>query len=157
MSARHIGNITVILFVLLLVVSCQQKQAQPLVKHVLSSKDAPAAIGPYSQAIRVGNTLYCSGQIALDPQRSELVDDTIENETRQVLENLGAVLREAGMDYCDVVRATIYMTDIENYGKINSVYAQYFREKPPARAAVQVVSLPKQANVEISCIAVGEK
>ena len=157
MSARHIGNIAVILFVLLLVVSCQQKQAQPLVKHVLSSKDAPAAIGPYSQAIRVGNTLYCSGQIALDPQRSELVDDTIENETRQVLENLGAVLREAGMDYCDVVRATIYMTDIENYGKINSVYAQYFREKPPARAAVQVVSLPKQANVEISCIAVGEK
>jgi len=157
MSARHIGNITVIIFVLLLVVSCQQKQAQPLAKHVLSSKDAPAAIGPYSQAIRVGNTLYCSGQIALDPQRSELVDDTIENETRQVLENLGAVLREADMDYCDVVRATIYMTDIENYGKINSVYAQYFREKPPARAAVQVAGLPKQANVEISCIAVGEK
>ena len=157
MSARHIGNITVIVFVLLLVVSCQQKQAQPLVKHVLSSKDAPAAIGPYSQAIRIGNTLYCSGQIAIDPQRSELVDDTIENETRQVLENIGAVLQQAGMGYCDVVRATIYMTDIENYGKIKSVYAQYFREKPPARAAVQVVSLPKQANVEISCIAVGEK
>ncbi len=157
MSTRHIRNITIILFVLLLVVSCQQKQAQPLVKHVLSSKDAPAAIGPYSQAIRVGNTLYCSGQIALDPQRSELVNDTIENETRQVLENIGAVLRQAGMDYCDVVRATIYMTDIENYGKINSIYAQYFREKPPARAAVQVVSLPKQANVEISCISVGEK
>jgi len=110
MSARHIGNITVTIFVLLLVVSCQQKQAQPLVKHVLSSTDAPAAIGPYSQAIRIGNTLYCSGQIALDPQRSELVDDTIENETRQVLENIGAVLRQAGMDYCDVVRATIYMT-----------------------------------------------
>ena len=106
MSTRHIGNITIIIFVLLLVVSCQQKQAQPLVKHVLSSKDAPAAIGPYSQAIRVGNTLYCSGQIAIDPQRSELVDDTIENETRQVLENIGAVLRQAGMDYCDVVRAT---------------------------------------------------
>ena len=157
MSTRHIGNITVILFVLLLVVSCQQEQAQPPVKHVLSSKDAPAAIGPYNQAIRVGNTLYCSGQIAIDPQRSELVDDTIENETRQVLENIGAVLREAGMDYCDVVRATIYMTDIKNYGKINGIYAQYFREKPPARAAVQVVSLPKQANVEISCIAVGEK
>jgi len=85
------------------------------------------------------------------------VDDTIENETRQVLENIGAVLRQAGMGYCDVVRATIYMTDIENYGNINSVYAQYFREKPPARAAVQVVSLPKQANVEISCIAVGEE
>jgi len=100
-------------------VSCQQKQAQPLVKHVLSSKDAPAAIGPYSQAIRVGNILYCSGQIAIDPQRSELVDDTIENETRQVLENIGAVLRQAGMGYRDVVRATIYMTDIENYGKIN--------------------------------------
>ena len=85
------------------------------------------------------------------------MDDTIENETRQVLENLGAVLRQAGMDYCHVVRATIYMTDIENYGKINGIYAQYFGEKPPARAAVQVVSLPKQANVEISCIAVGEK
>ena len=157
MPTRHIGKITVILFILLLVVSCQQEQAQSLAKHVLSSKDAPAAIGPYSQAIKVGNTLYCSGQIAIDPKRSELVDDTIENETRQVLENLGAVLRQAGMDYCDVVRATIYMTDIENYGKINSIYAQYFRENPPARAAVQVVSLPKQANVEISCIAVGEK
>jgi len=157
MATQHIRNVTVVLFAILLVVGCQQKSAQPLVKHVLSSKEAPAAIGPYSQAIRVGNTLYCSGQIALDPQRSELVDDTIENETRQVLENMGAVLRQAGMGYCDVVRATIYMTDIENYGKINSVYAQYFREKPPARAAVQVVSLPKQANVEISCIAVGEK
>jgi len=157
MPTRHIGKITVVLFVLLLVSGCQQKSAQPLVKHVLTSREVPAAIGPYSQAIRVGNTLYCSGQIAIDPQRSELVDDTIENETRQVLENLGAVLREAGMDYCDVVRATIYMTDIGNYGKINSIYAQYFREQPPARAAVQVAGLPKQANVEISCVAVGEK
>ena len=96
MATRHIENVTVVLFVLLLVVGCQQKSMQPLVKHMLSSKEAPAAIGPYSQAIRVGNTLYCSGQIAIDPQRSELVDDTIKNETRQVLENLGAVLRAPG-------------------------------------------------------------
>ena len=104
--------------------------------------------------MKVGNTLYCSGQIAIDPETGELVNESIEVETKQVLENLGAVLKEAGMDFSDVVRATVFMSDIENYSKINSVYAQYFKDKPPARAAVEVANLPKYVNVEISCIAV---
>lgn len=153
----RIRNIVISLLVLSLVASCQQESNQRVVKNIISTKNAPAAVGPYSQAIKVGNTLYCSGQIAIDPQTGELVNDTIENETRQVLDNLGAVLREGDMDYSDVVRATVYMSDIENYGKINTIYAQYFKEKPPSRAAVQVGNLPKNVNVEISCIAIGKK
>ncbi len=128
----------------------QEKSAE---KQIISSANAPKAIGPYSQAVRVGNTLYCSGQIAIDPATGKMISGTIEEETRQVLENLGAVLKEAGMDFNDVVRATVYMTDIENYKKINAVYSEFFSESKPARAAVQVVNLPAGANVEISCIA----
>ena len=123
-------------------------------KKMISTQDAPAAIGPYSQAVLVGNTLYCSGQIAIDPATGELITSDIEAETRQVLDNLGAVLRAAGMDYQDVVRATVYLADISDYGKVNAVYSEYFRESKPARAAMQVAHLPKSVNVEISCIAV---
>ena len=146
--------LSIVLLALFLIAGCNSNQQVPLTKEVISSTDAPAAIGPYSQAIKVGNTLYCSGQIAIDPSTGELVNESIEAETRQVLENLGAVLKEAGMDYSDVVRATVFMSDMENYGRINTVYAEYFKEKPPARAAVQVANLPKYVNVEISCIAV---
>jgi len=132
----------------------RSKDNQLPVKEVISSVDAPDAIGPYSQAIKVGDMLFCSGQIAINPATGELVTDNIETETRQVLQNLKAVLNEAGMDFDDVVRATIFMSDINNYTKINEVYAEYFMDKPPARAAVQVVALPKLVNVEISCIAV---
>ncbi|MBN1350594.1 RidA family protein [candidate division KSB1 bacterium] len=126
-------------------------------KQVISSANAPKAIGPYSQAIKVGDMLFCSGQIAIDPKTNELVTDDIETETRQVLENLKAVLNEAGMDFDDVVRATVFMSDISNYGKINKIYAEYFTDRPPARAAVQVANLPKLVNVEISCIAIASK
>jgi 2-iminobutanoate/2-iminopropanoate deaminase len=143
-----------VLILLLVVAGCKSNQTNSLEKLVIKSPNAPAAIGPYSQAIKVGSTLYCSGQIAIDPATGELVNETIEAETEQVLKNLGAVLNEAGMDYSDVVRATVYMSDMENYGRINSIYAKYFTEKPPARAAVQVANLPKYVNVEISCIAV---
>jgi 2-iminobutanoate/2-iminopropanoate deaminase len=143
-----------VLILLLVVAGCNSNQTNSLEKLVIKSPNAPAAIGPYSQAIKVGSTLYCSGQIAIDPATGELVNETIEAETEQVLKNLGAVLNEAGMDYSDVVRATVYMSDMENYGRINSIYAKYFTEKPPARAAVQVANLPKYVNVEISCIAV---
>ncbi len=143
-----------LLLLLFVLVACNSNQKDSLEKIVISSPDAPAAIGPYSQAIKVGNTLYCSGQIAIDPKTGELVNETIEAETEQVLRNLGAVLKAGGMDYSDVVRATVYMSNMENYGRINSVYAKYFTEKPPARAAVQVANLPKYVNVEISCIAV---
>ncbi|MCA9740230.1 MAG: RidA family protein [Deferribacteres bacterium] len=129
-------------------------QDQALSKEIITTEAAPKAIGPYSQAVKAGNTLYCSGQIALDPATGKLVTDDIESETRQVLKNLGAVLRASDMDYDNVVRATVYMTDIENYKRINTVYAEFFSDSKPARAAVQVANLPAGANVEISCIAV---
>ncbi len=145
---------SMIILCVLLIFGCQSNQEHQFQKEIISSPAAPKAIGPYSQAVKVGNTLYCSGQIAIDPVTNQLVNSSIEAETEQVLKNLGEVLKEAGMDYSDVVRATVYMADIENYKKINSVYAKYFSEKPPARAAVEVANLPKYVNVEISCIAV---
>lgn len=143
-----------LLSLLIIFLACNTQTESQVAKEVVSSPDAPAAIGPYSQAIKVGNTLYCSGQIAINPETGELVNESIEAETKQVLENLGAVLREAGMDYSDVVRATVFMSDMENYKRINEVYGKYFTDNPPARAAVEVANLPKYVNVEISCIAV---
>ena len=124
------------------------------VKKVIATKGAPRAIGPYSQGILVENMLFCSGQIPIDPDTGELVNGPVEEQTRQVLDNLGAVLREAGMDYADVVSVTVYMDDMENYARINQVYAAYFKERPPARCAVEVARLPKDANVEIALIAI---
>ena len=143
-----------LLMAIILISGCNSSPEAISTKEIISSPNAPKAIGPYSQAVKVGNTLYCSGQIAINPVNGELVNDSIEAETRQVLENLGSVLKEADMDFSDVVRATVYMSDMENYKRINAVYAKYFTEKPPARAAVQVANLPKYVNVEISCIAV---
>jgi 2-iminobutanoate/2-iminopropanoate deaminase len=142
------------IFLPLLFIGCVENNTnQASTKEIISTTDAPKAIGPYSQAVKVGNTLYCSGQIALDPETGQLVTENIEAETRQVLKNLGAVLKSGGMDYNNVVRATVYMTDIENYRRINAVYSEFFSESKPARAAVQVARLPAGANVEISCIA----
>ena len=123
-------------------------------KEVIKSANAPAAIGPYSQAVRADNTLYCSGQIAIDPATGALVNESVEAETRQVLENLSAVIEEAGFALSDVVRTTVYMADIEDYGKINAIYGEFFTDDAPARAAVGVANLPKHVRVEISCIAV---
>jgi 2-iminobutanoate/2-iminopropanoate deaminase len=121
---------------------------------VITTREAPQAIGPYSQGIKVGNLLFCSGQIPLDPTTGEIVRGTIESQTRRVLENLGALLREAGMDYRDVVSVTVFMADMEQFAQINQVYAEYFRERPPARCAVGVSRLPKDVGVEIALIAV---
>jgi len=123
-------------------------------KTVIKTSEAPAAIGPYSQAIMVGNTLYCSGQIALDPLTGKMVADNVQTETRQTLKNLGEVLRAAGMDFANVVQATVYLADMNDYKTVNEIYAEFFKEKPPARAAVQVARLPREARVEIACIAV---
>jgi 2-iminobutanoate/2-iminopropanoate deaminase len=125
-------------------------------KKVIATEDAPDAIGPYSQGILVGDTLYCSGQIPLDPATGELVNGTIEAQTRQVLDNLGAVLKAAGMDYGDVVSVTIFMDDMDNFARINQVCAEYFKvdEQPPARCTVEAARLPKDARVEISLIAI---
>lgn len=115
---------------------------------------APAAIGPYSQGILAGDTLYCSGQIAIDPEAGGLISGTIEEETERVLENVGAVLKAASMSFENVVRCTVYLADMDHYGQVNEVYARYFNETPPAREAVEVAALPRGARVEISCIAV---
>jgi 2-iminobutanoate/2-iminopropanoate deaminase len=124
-------------------------------KKVIFTENAPSPIGPYSQAILKGNTLYTSGQIAINPITNELITDTIETETKQVMQNMQAVLTEAGMTFENVVKTTIFIMDMNDFTKINSVYASYFDEKTaPARETVQVACLPKNVNVEISMIAI---
>ena len=121
---------------------------------MIQSPDAPKAIGPYSQAILAGSTLYISGQIAINPETGQIDTLNIETEIKRVLSNLEAVLKEAGMTYDNVVKATIFTTDLKNYKLINAIYSEHFKEKPPARETVQVVALPAGAHLEISCIAV---
>ena len=124
-------------------------------KKVIITSKAPAPIGPYNQAILVGNTLYTSGQIALNPETMELVIDTIEAETNQVMQNMKAVLEAAGMTFENVVKSTIYLQNMSDFARINLVYGSYFNEKTaPARETVQVAGLPKGVNIEISMIAV---
>ncbi len=123
-------------------------------KKVIATKKAPAAIGPYSQAILNNNTLYCSGQIAINPETGTLVIDNISNETTQVMQNIAAVLKAADMDFSNVVKCSIFMKNMDDYAQINTVYGKYFDQNPPAREAVQVSALPKNVNVEISVIAV---
>jgi 2-iminobutanoate/2-iminopropanoate deaminase len=124
-------------------------------KKIIFTDKAPAPIGPYSQAVLSGNTLYTSGQIALDPQTGELVIGDIETETKQVMENMKAVLDAAGMNFENVIKTTIFISDMNDFAKINGVYGAYFNEKTaPARETVQVAKLPKNVNVEISMIAV---
>ncbi|MGC6469775.1 MAG: RidA family protein [Flavobacteriales bacterium] len=122
-------------------------------KKVISSANAPAAIGPYSQAILSNGTLYSSGQIAIDPITNELITDSISNETHRVMKNLKAVLEAASMNFSQVVKCTIFLKDMNQYAEINTIYSLYFDENPPAREAVQVSMLPKNVNVEISLIA----
>jgi 2-iminobutanoate/2-iminopropanoate deaminase len=124
-------------------------------KKIIFTDKAPAPIGPYNQAVLVGNALYTSGQIALNPSTMELVLDTIEIETKQVMENLKAVLEAAEMTFENVVKTTIFIMDMNDFAKINSVYGSYFDEKTaPARETVQVAGLPKSVNVEISMLAI---
>ena len=128
--------------------------AQATEVKAIQSSEAPKAIGPYSQAIMAGNTLYVSGCIAIDPSTSKMDTLNLETEVRRVLSNLGAILKESGMSYSNVVKATIFTTDLKNYKQINTIYGEYFKERPPARETVQVVALPAGAHIEISCIAV---
>jgi len=121
--------------------------------QVIASDDAPEAIGPYSQGIRAGNFLFLAGQIPLDPESGEIVGESVEEQTRLVLENLGAVLREAGMSYANVVKSFVYLSDLDEFGAMNSVYAEYFQDNPPSRATVEVSRLPRDVKVEISAIA----
>ncbi|NOR29326.1 MAG: RidA family protein [Lutibacter sp.] len=124
-------------------------------KKIINTKNAPAPIGPYNQAILAGNTLYTSGQIALSPATGKLVNDSIENETTQVLENMKAVLTEADMTFENVVKASIFVKNMNDFSKINAVYGGYFNtETAPARETVEVGNLPLFVNVEISMIAI---
>lgn len=126
-----------------------------MTKKIIFTNNAPAPIGPYSQAILSGNTLYTSGQIALHPDTMELVLDSIEIETRQVMENLKAILEASNMTFEHVVKTTIFIIDMNDFSKINSVYGSYFNEETaPARETVQVACLPKNVNIEISMIAI---
>ncbi len=125
------------------------------VKKVINTPDAPAPIGPYNQAILAGNTLYISGQIAINPASGELVTDDLEKETEQVMSNLQAILQAADMDFTNVVKCSIFISDMNNFGEINGIYQRYFQgDAAPARETVEVANLPKFVNVEISAIAV---
>lgn len=124
-------------------------------KKIIFTEKAPAPIGPYNQAVLVGNTLYTSGQIAINPATNELVLDTIEDETKLVMENLKAVLEAAEMTFENVVKVSIFISDMGNFANINAIYGSYFNEATaPARETVQVACLPKNVNVEISAVAI---
>ncbi|MDL5049179.1 RidA family protein [Oscillatoria amoena NRMC-F 0135] len=123
-------------------------------KTVIYSDQAPEPIGPYSQAIQAGNLLFVSGQIAIDRSSGSLASGSLADETHQVMKNLKAVLRAAGMDFTNVVKCSIFLKDMDSFTEVNAIYGEYFNTNPPARETVEVSRLPKDVRVEISCIAV---
>jgi 2-iminobutanoate/2-iminopropanoate deaminase len=123
-------------------------------KQIINTSKAPAPIGPYSQAVLSNGTLYVSGQIAINPETGELETSDIKSETKRVMENLKAILTEAGMDFSNILKCSIFISDMNNFGQINEVYGSYFQKDFPARETVEVSVLPKHVNVEISAIAV---
>lgn len=125
-----------------------------MARKTIYTDDAPEPIGPYSQAISINGMLFVSGQIPLDPFSGAMIRDGIKEETIQVMENLKAILHAAEMDFSNVVKCSIFLTDMQDFPKVNEVYSNYFKSNPPARETVEVSVLPKNANVEISCIAV---
>jgi 2-iminobutanoate/2-iminopropanoate deaminase len=125
-----------------------------MLKSVVYSENAPEPIGPYSQAIKTGNMLFVSGQIAIQKSTGQFIIGNIEDETIQVMTNIGDILTAAGMDFSNVVKSSIFMKDMNNFPKINEVYGRYFKDNAPARESIEVSRLPKDVNVEISCIAV---
>jgi len=125
-----------------------------MAKEVVYSSNAPEPIGPYSQAIKAGNMLFISGQVAIQKPSGNLVTGNIVDETQQVMKNLSEILKAAGMDFSNVAKSTIFLKDMNNFPKVNEVYGSYFKDMPPARETVEVSRLPKDVNVEISCIAV---
>ena len=126
-------------------------------KQVIHTKDAPEPIGPYSQAIKSGNTLFVSGQVAINPATGNVMLDNVHEETTQIMRNIGAILKAAGMDYSNIVKTTIFLTNMNNFSSVNEVYGSFFKTDFPARETVQVARLPKDVNIEISVVAVEEK
>lgn len=123
-------------------------------KEIISTENAPGAIGPYSQAVKTENMIFCSGQIPIDPATGEFVSGAVAEQTRQVLKNLSAVLKAAGSNLNGVVKTTVFLADMNDFAAVNEVYAEFFNENKPARATVQAARLPRDARVEIDCIAV---
>src|SRR5881398_2582495 len=126
-------------------------------KKIISTSEAPGAIGPYSQAVRSGRFLFCSGQIPLDPKSGPIVPGDIAAQTRRVLDNIAAVLKAEGLTFDHVVKTTIFLTNLGDFQTVNEVYGSYFKQDPPARSTIQVVAMPKGANVEIEVIAASEE
>ena len=126
----------------------------PSHRQRIKSPGAPMPIGPYCSGLLVGDTLYCSGQIAMDPVSGEMIEGDVQDETARVLDNIGAVLRAADMDFEHVVQVSLFLRDMDDYAMVNEVYARYFSGTTPAREALEVGKLPRDASIEISCIAV---
>ena len=126
-------------------------------KELIHTDSAPKAIGPYSQAIKTGGLVYCSGQIPLDPSTMTLVEGSVADQTRRVLRNLDAVLKAAGSSLGEVVKTTVFLRDMNDFAEMNAAYGEFFKEQPPARATVQVARLPKDVAVEIDCIALANE
>ena len=125
-----------------------------MIKRSIQTEQAPAAIGPYSQAIRIGDFLYTSGQIALDPESGIFLSGEIEEETEQTLKNISAILQAGGVNFENVIKTTVYMSDLNDFTRMNQIYEKYFSTNKPARACVQVAALPKGAKIEIDAIAI---
>ena len=122
-------------------------------KKIILTNEAPAAIGPYSQAVRSGRFLFCSGQIPLDPKSGQIITGDIAAQTQRVMDNIGSILRAEGMTFDSIVKTTIFLTNLDNFQTVNKAYGSYFKQDPPARSTVQVSALPRGANVEIEVIA----
>lgn len=122
-------------------------------KQIIATDNAPRAVGPYSAAVRAGHFVFTAGQIAIDPQTNQMIDGDIEAQTHRVLQNLSAVLEAAGSSLAQAVKVTVFLADMAHFGRMNTVYGEYFGDHPPARSAVEVAALPKDAQIEIECVA----
>jgi len=147
----HIRTLLIIIS-LLIFIACGQQEST-ILKEIISTDEAPPAIGPYSQGIQYGDLLFISGQIPIDPATGEIQSENIEDQTRLVLDHIGAVLRAAGMDYGNVLQCSVFLTDLDDFPAMNAIYADYFPVDPPSRATVEVSRLPRDVLIEISAIA----
>jgi 2-iminobutanoate/2-iminopropanoate deaminase len=150
---KLLNYLALALFIGVAITSCKENKKDDDSKKIIFTADAPKPIGPYSQAVLADDFLYISGQLAIDPATGKLDTTDITSQTKRVMENLNAILKAAGMDFTNVVKTTIFITDMSSFAKINDIYSGYFKADPPARETVQVAKLPKNGTIEISMIA----